>query len=204
VDVPRPGDEYGLLGNYWAFSREQGTWPCGIWRFNGAHLLCQEAPEAYETGQAPAPATPSAAIFGGELRLLGHTLKATTPQGPGVYRAGGNLPISLFWDVAAQQREDLSFFLHLCQRCDQPPAAGDDGPPLEGYLPTSSWLPGKPARDDRAIVLPRDLPPGRYTLLLGAYRPADPSEAGRLRVAGGETLGDDRLVLGTVEIVAGD
>lgn len=204
VDVPLPGDEYGLLGNYWAFSREQGTWPCGIWRFNGAHLLCQEAPEAYETGLAPAPASSSEAIFGGALRLLGFTLKATTPDGPGVYRAGGVLPISLFWDVAAQQREDLSLFLHLCQRCDVPPAAGDDGPPLEGYLPTSSWLPGKPARDDRAIALPRDLAPGRYTLLLGLYRPGDASEAGRLTVTGGETIGADRLILGTVEIVAGE
>jgi hypothetical protein len=204
VDIPRPGDEYGLLGNYWAFSREQNTWPCGIWRFNGAHLLCQEAPEAYYTGAVQRPATPSGAIFGDGVRLLGYTLKATTPQGPGVYRAGGTLPISLFWDVAAPQSEDFSLFLHLCQRCDAPPAASEDGPPLEGYLPTSSWLPGKPARDDRAIALPADLAPGRYTLLLGLYRPSDPTEAGRLKVRGGETIGDDRLILGTVEIVAGE
>jgi hypothetical protein len=82
-----------------------------------------------------------------------------------------------------------------------PPVAGEDGPPLEGYLPTSTWLPGKPARDDRAITLPADMPPGRYTLLLGLYDPSDPSEAGRLRVVGGATLGNDRLVLGTVEVV---
>jgi mannosyltransferase len=204
VDVPRPGDEYGLLGNYWAYSREQNTWPCGIWRYNGAHLLCQEAPEAYYTGEVQRPATPSGAVFGGEIELLGFTMKPTTPAGPGVYRAGGTLPISLFWDVARQQSRDLSVFLHLCQRCDVPPAAGDDGPPLEGYLPTSTWLPGKPARDDRAIVLPPGLAPGRYTLLVGLYDPAIAGEAGRLAVRGGETLGDDRLVLGTVEIVAGE
>lgn len=202
VDRPAPGDEYGLVGNFWAFSREQRAWPCGIWRYNGAHLLCQEAPEPYYTGApAPTPATPVDATFGEGLRFLGYTMKATTPAGPGVYRAGGGLPISLFWDVDASLEADYSLFLHLCQRCDVPPAAGEDGPPLEGYLPTSSWLPGKPARDDRAVALPADMPPGRYTLLLGLYDPADPSEAGRLRVRGGERLGDDRLVLGTVEIV---
>jgi hypothetical protein len=201
VDVPIPGDEYGMLGNHWAFSSEQRTWPCGIWRFNGAHLLCQESPETYTTGVVPQPVTPSRAVFDGDLRLLGFTLKATTPDGPGVYRAGGNLPISLFWDVDVQPAESVSVFLHLCQRCDLPPVVGEDGPPLEGYLPTSVWLPGSPARDDRAIVLPADLPPGRYTLLLGLYRPAIQGEAGRLRVVGGDTLGADRLVLGTVEVV---
>jgi hypothetical protein len=204
VDVPLPGDEYGLVGNFWAYSREQRGWPCGIWRYNGAHLLCQEAPEAYYTGEAPTPTTPAFAVFGGNVRLLGFTLKATMPGGPGVYRAGGAVPISLFWDVAAQPGRDYSLFLHLCQRCDAPPAASEDGPPLEGYLPTSSWLPGKPARDDRSITLPPDMPPGRYTLLLGLYQPGDPSEEGRLRVTGGETIGDDRLILGSVEIAAGE
>ena len=205
VDRPLPGDEYGLVGNFWAYSREQRTWPCGIWRSNGAHLLCQEAPEPYYTGAAaPTPATSAATIFGGNLRLFGYTLKATTPAGPGVYRAGGNLPLSLFWEVNTPPPSDYSFFLHLCQQCDQPPLAGEDGPPLAGYLLTSSWLPGKPARDDRAIALPRDLPPGRYTLLLGVYDPNIPSLAGRLRANGGATQGADRLVLGTVEIVAAD
>jgi hypothetical protein len=142
--------------------------------------------------------------FGDNLTLLGYTLKAEASGGPGVYRAGGNLPISLFWDVGRQPTEDLSFFLHLCQNCDAPPLASDDGPPLEGYLPTSSWLPGKPARDDRAIQLPRDLPPGRYTLILGVYRPGDPSPNARLAVGGGTTLSAGRLVLGTVEVVSGE
>ncbi|MFV9504450.1 MAG: glycosyltransferase family 39 protein [Oscillochloridaceae bacterium umkhey_bin13] len=202
VDRPLPGDEYGLVGNFWRFSREQGTWPCGIWRANGAHLLCQQAPEAYTTGAIQTPATPLTVTFGPQIQLLGVTMKATTPAGPGLYRAGGNLPLSLFWDVLTPVANDYSLFLHLCQDCTMPPLASEDGPPLEGYLPTSSWLPGKPARDDRAIALPRDLPPGQYTLLLGLYDPNDPTPAGRLTITGGTTLGNDRLVLGTVEIIA--
>jgi mannosyltransferase len=206
VDAPAPGtgDEYGLVGNFWSFSREQRAWPCGIWRYNGAHVLCQEYPEAYITGAQPRPAAAVGARFGDTLTLLGYTLKATTAEGPGVYRAGGNLPISLFWDVGVQPAEDLSFFLHLCQNCELPPAASDDGPPLEGYLPTSSWLPGHSARDDRAIQLPRGLAPGRYTLLLGVYRPGDTSIEGRLLVSGGENLSAGRLVLGTITIIGAE
>jgi hypothetical protein len=204
VDVPRAGDEYGLVGLFWQYSREQNTWPCGIWRYNGAHLFCQEAPERYITGEVLQPATPSVAMFGEQLRLLGYTLKATDPQQPAVYRAGGNLPISLFWEVNQPLTTDYSFFLHLCQTCDLPPVASDDGQPLGGYLPTGSWLPGKPARDDRAIHLPDDLPPGQYTLLLGVYRPGDPSPTARLTIRGGDTLGNDRLILGRMLIEISD
>jgi mannosyltransferase len=204
VDVPKAGDEYGLVGLFWQYSREQNTWPCGIWRYNGAHLFCQEAPERYISGEVLQPVTPAEAVFGEELRLLGYTLKPTDPQQRGVYHAGGNLPVSLFWEVNQPLTTDYSFFLHLCQACDLPPVASDDGQPLGGYLPTGSWLPGKPARDDRAIHLPKDLPPGQYTLLLGVYRPGDPSPTARLTVRGGDTLGNDRLILGTVQIEIGE
>jgi hypothetical protein len=204
IDPPLPGDEYGLVGNFWAFSREQRTWPCGIWRFQGVHLFCQEAPEAYITGEIVHPATPLTALFGDHLQLLGYTLKATTPAGPGVYRAGGNIPLSLFWDVQQPLSEDYSLFIHLCRDCEQPPVAGDDGQPLTGYLPTSTWLPGKPARDDRAVYLPPDLAPGQYHLLIGWYRPTDPTPEGRLPVRSARALGAGRLWLATIEVIAGD
>lgn len=202
VDIPKPDDEYGLVGLYFQFSADQQKWPCGIWRFNGAHLLCQESPEAYYTGAEQRPTTSSDALFGGNIRLLGYTLKATTPQGPGVYRAGGNLPITLFYAVNEQPTESYSIFLHLCRECSGPPDASDDGPPLAGYLPTNVWKPGHPARDDRAIPLPRDLPPGRYQLLLGIYPPGAASPDERLRVTGSNTVENNRVLLGTVEIVA--
>ena len=204
VDIPLPSNEYGLVGLFWQYSREQRTWPCGIWRYNGAHLLCQESPETYIAGQPVQPATPSGARFGDQLTLLGYTLKATSPAGPGIYRAGGNLPISLFWQVGQPLTEDYSLFLHLCRDCTIPPLAGDDGPPLSGYLPTSTWLPDNPARDDRAIHLPADLAPGRYSLIMGLYRPGDASPNARLPVSGGTALEGDRLLIGTVEIVPAD
>jgi hypothetical protein len=205
VDIPNKkyDDEYGLVGIYYQYSREVKKWPCGIWRFNGVHLYCQESPEAYETGEVMQPATRVGVRFGEHLDFLGYTLKATTEAGPGVYRAGGVVPISLFWEVTQQIEQDFSVFLHLCQDCSQPPLASSDGQPLNGYLPTSTWLPRKPARDDRAIPLPPDMPPGRYTLLLGMYHPNNPAPAARLPVRDGQVLAHHRLVLGEVEVVGG-
>lgn len=202
VDVPRPADDYGLLGLYFQYSREQNKWPCGIWRFVGVHLLCQDSPETYETGEVVRPEMPLPASFGTQIKLLGYTLKATGPEEPGIYQAGGTLPITLFWDVARQPDKDYSMFLHLCRDCGIPPVASTDGQPLEGYLPTSVWLPGKPVHDERAIPLPPDLPPGRYTLLLGVYPPGESLAAARLAVRGERVLDNNRMVLGTVEISA--
>lgn len=205
VDMPNPhyNDQYGVVGLYYEYSREEKKWPCGIWRYNGVHLLCQESPEAYVSGEVPQPATPVQATFGDTLHLLGYTLKPTTPQGVGIYRAGGVVPISLFWDVAHQPESDYHMFLHLCRDCDQPPAASHDGPPLEGYLPTGIWLPRKPARDDRAIPLPPTLSPGTYTLLMGVYRPDNPAPDARLPVSAPamRVLSNNRLVLTTIQVV---
>ena len=48
---------------------------------------------------------------------------------------------------------------------------------------------------------PADLPPGRYTLLLGVYPAGDPAESARLPVIGAaRSIGGTRLVLGEIQI----
>ena len=60
---------------------------------------------------------------------------------------------------------------------------------------------GDPVHDERTVALPADLPPGRYTLLLGVYPAGNPSEQARLPVASAApVLGGTRLVLGEIEI----
>ncbi len=204
--VDRPvaaSDEYGLVGLYYRYSREQQKWSCGIWRHNGAHLYCQDSPEAYITGAEATPATLLPADFGGELWLKGYTLKATVGDNPGVYRAGGTLPITLFWDVPQPPSQNYVMFLHLCQQCDAPPPASSDGEPLQGYLPTTTWTPGNPVHDERTVVLPADLPPGEYQLLLGMYRPDMPTEADRIPITSdaAPVLSPQRLLLTTIQIV---
>ena len=95
-------------------------------------------------------------------------------------------------------------FLHLCRDCSIPPLANNEGPPLAGLFPageTSSWQPGDPVHDERSLVLPVDLTPGRYTLILGVYA-GNGSEASRLPIShtAGEVLSARRLVLAEVVI----
>jgi hypothetical protein len=65
-------------------------------------------------------------------------------------------------------------------------------------LPTRTWTPGAALRDAYAMVVPADLPAGRYRVLAGMY---DPASGARLRVtnAAGEDTGDT-IELGEVEI----
>jgi hypothetical protein len=196
---PLPQDRYGWVGLHFQYSREQGTWPCGLWGFVGVDLLCQEYPERYISGAEILPETPHTATFDGNLQFLGYTLKQTSSASS--FSSGGNVPIALFFDVDEQPGEDYSLFLHLCRDCEAPPVASFDGQPLEGYLPTSSWLPGKPARVDAAIALPADLAPGRYKLLLGMYRPVDASPNARLQLDGEPNMGAERLLLAEIEVV---
>jgi mannosyltransferase len=203
VDPPKPGDDYGLVGLRFQYSKDQQTWPCGAAKFVGVELMCQSYPEFFSVAgvqSIPQPAIRLAATFGGELRLRGYSLELLG----GAARPGGELPVTLYWEAAAPPTRDYTMFLHLCRDCAAPPLAQDDRPPLSGYPPagrTAQWLVGDPVHDERAVALPADLPPGRYTLLLGVYPAGDPSESARLPVASdAHVLGGTRLVLGEVEI----
>jgi hypothetical protein len=44
-----------------------------------------------------------------------------------------------------------------------------DGPPTGGWYPTSWWPVGEIITDERTLLLPDDLAPGRYQLLAGFY-----------------------------------
>jgi hypothetical protein len=201
---PAPGqpDRYGWLGLRFQFAGDQRTWPCGGSgdAYIGVEVMCASFPEFYQTGDIPRPATELGAIFGGELGLRGYTV---APAG-GALRPGGTLPITLYWQAAAPPTRDYTMFLHLCRDCASPPPAQADQRPLEGYPPaghTSTWRVGDPVHDERTIALPPDLPPGRYTLLLGVYPFGEPTEAARLAVASdAPVLGGTRLVLGEVEV----
>jgi hypothetical protein len=196
TDPNYPDDEYGLVGLYYQYSWKQNKWPCGGARFNGVHVLCQSSPEAYVTGEVAAPQVPLQAQFGDSILFKGYTLPVATVH------AGSVLPITLYWDVTKQPTEDYFVFLHLCQDCSQPPVASDDGPPLGGGVPTSIWKPKHPVHDERTVVIPRDLAPGRYTLLLGLYRPGDATTSARLPIRGGDLLDDNRVIIGTIDVIA--
>ncbi|MFQ5612667.1 MAG: hypothetical protein ACE5H9_11100, partial [Anaerolineae bacterium] len=101
---------------------------------------------------------------------------------------------SLFWQAETTPRADFTVFVHVVDQAGSVVAQAD-GPPAQGAYPTSLWDAGEIIADEREIVLPGDLPPGCYTLLVGLYRP-DSGE--RLPVAGDAGAGG-ALKLGEFE-----
>ncbi len=200
---PTQADAYGWVGLRYSIS--QNTWACGEQKFLGVEVWCQSFPSAYGKRGPESeinPAVPLSARFGEDIRLRGYSLDLLG----GAARAGGSLPVTLYWEAEQVPQQNYSMFLHLCQDCTMPPVAGTDTPPLWGQPPaglTSLWLANDPVHDERTLALPADLAPGTYTLLLGV-RPADNPAMieARLPVSDttGEVLGGTRLVLGSVTI----
>ncbi|MBK9713691.1 MAG: DUF2723 domain-containing protein [Kouleothrix sp.] len=203
---PNADDRYGFLGLRFQFASDQRTWPCGGTSdaLIGVEVMCASFPSFYhQTGATaiPEPRIALGATFGGELRLRGYSLDLLG----GAARPGGALPVTLYWDAMAKPTRDYRMFLHLCRDCDIPPLANADGAPLDGYPPagrTTTWIVGDPVHDERSLRLPADLPPGRYTLLLGVYPEGDPSAGARLAALSGDArvIGGTRLALGEVTI----
>jgi hypothetical protein len=204
---PTQADRYGWVGLRFQYSSDERTWPCGGTgdAYIGVEVMCQSYPSTFNSGgrgQVPQPDIQLDATFGGELQLRGYSLDMFG----GVAQPGGTLPVTLYWQAAAPPARDYQMFLHLCRNCALPPlATDDDSPPMRGYAPagkTTTWQIGDPVHDERTVALPANLPPGRYTLLLGVYPPTDnPSDEVRLPVtSAAPVLGGTRLVLGDVEI----
>lgn len=61
-----------------------------------------------------------------------------------------------------------------------------DAEPVSGRAPTTIWQPGKVVRDPHGLIVPNDLPPSHYTLIVGLYNPFNPDE--RLPVNDGDHL----------------
>lgn len=114
---------------------------------------------------------------------------------------GGVLDLSLRWQALTHILESYSVFVHLVDR-EGSMWAQDDGAPLSGLHPTTYWVAGEIIPDPRRLMLPEDVPPGRYLVQTGMYLPETME---RLPVYGEqrELLGDV-AVLGYVRVVDGE
>ncbi len=142
----------------------------------------------------PAPLRPFNASFAGAgdafaLRAAWFSRRA---------RAGDWFYAVLEWRVKQRIARDYKAFVHVLD------ASGmlvfqQDKVTLNELLPTRTWTPGVALRDAYAMVVPADLPAGRYRVVAGLY---DPATGMRLRVTNveGNDLGDT-IELGDVEIV---
>lgn len=127
--------------------------------------------------------------FGDDILLQGYTLVDRHVQ------PGGILPVTLFWRTARPLDERYKVFLHLVDSSGAL-AAQRDSEPGGGLRPTNTWEADEQVIDNHGILLPQELAPGEYELLLGLYESSDPGS--RLAVDG---RADNTFSLGIVQVV---
>ncbi len=94
----------------------------------------------------------------------------------------------LRWGVSKPVSEDYQLFVHLRDVETSELVAQADGPPFNGWYPTSWWPAGEVIVDKRIFALPEDVPAGSYNLVVGFYD-----------INTGDRFGDE-LPLGIVEV----
>jgi hypothetical protein len=146
------------------------------------------------SGTTP-PVTPDlspVATFGGVIDLLAPRYSAGTLQ------PGDVLTVTLFWRAVGPLGQDYSVSLQLL---DESGAVHSqiDRYPVDNFRPTTSWTLNEVIRDNYGLVLPTDLPPGRYRLVLTLYHLTTMK---RLPVTGQWPPGQapDLLLLGDVPV----
>jgi hypothetical protein len=111
---------------------------------------------------ADRPPVPLAVRAGDDTDLLGYALTSETA------RPGDNLHVTLWWRALRGGLDERSVLLHLNDATGKQIAAFD-GSPANGGKPTYTWQAGEVIIDDHSLMLPGDLPPGDYSLLVGMY-----------------------------------
>lgn len=140
--------------------------------------------------QLPPTAAPIQATFGQLAELAGHD-----PL-PAELEPGRPYPVTLYWRVRGETEQSYAVFVHLINE-DGQIIAQHDGSPGEGTLPTNIWVAGEIIRDPHAIMLPAELPPGRYMLRVGIY---DPISGERLPAASPLSIVDRSVEMTGIDI----
>lgn len=143
----------------------------------------------YATGHEPMTRASLAVNFSNTMVLD----EAAYAAGP--LRAGDVAPVALRWRALVPITQNLTVFLHLDDDKGRG-WAGRDSPPSDGYRPTSTWSQGEVVEDRRGLVLPQDLPPGEYRLVVGLY---EPKTLERLAL---QWTDDSAIEIGTVRVQA--
>jgi 4-amino-4-deoxy-L-arabinose transferase-like glycosyltransferase len=131
---------------------------------------------------------PVDARFGSDIRLVGYDLEPPISK---VQHSASTTLLALHWQALAPMTARYKIFVHL---------TGEGGPAdihaqadVYPHLPTTGWVQGEYLSDRVSLELPANLPPGRYSLLMGLY---DEATGERLPAfdATGQALGDSLLL----------
>lgn len=107
-------------------------------------------------------------LFGDSIRLISVWLSDLQAY------AGDILQLTLTWQTEAPITKRYKVFIHLIND-DQDIVAQRDSEPAGGMAPTHTWQPNIEISDNHGLLLPMELPVGRYELLLGLYDLEDPA-----------------------------
>ncbi len=126
--------------------------------------------------------------LGPAIRLLGYTATLAGDRGaPAV-------DLTLYWQADAAIAEDYTIFAHVLD-ANNTKAAQGDGPPMNGWYPTSNWAPDQIVTDRRTIPLPANAPAvSPLTVAVGLYRLSDGSRL-PVTTTSGERVLDDQIIL---------
>jgi hypothetical protein len=135
--------------------------------------------------EAPTPQITLEVNFSDQAQLAGLDLPQTT------VKAGGSLPLTLYWQALAPLDRSWKVFVHLVDSQGNI-VSQQDQIPGAGQFPTTSWLPNEYLVDSYHLLIPADTPPGRqaYRLEIGLY-----DASSRLPVVEAGEIVADHLVL---------
>ena len=129
---------------------------------------------------------------GGAIELLGYDLPERT------FRAGGTIPLILYWRARAPVQGHYKVFTHLLDGKGRI-WGQQDSVPGNWQRPTQGWVQGEVIVDPYRIPIHPGAPTGRYLIEVGMY---DPQTMRRLAAydGTGNRLSDDRVLLAPVEV----
>lgn len=158
--------------------------------------------------QAPV-APPAHALdvsLGAAIRLRGYDLAIRDTRGNVVAgnegtltaRVGQMLALKLYWQAISKMDADNKVFVHIMDEQGNV-AAQQDRTPGNGRYSTTLWSPGEQVSDD--FLLPLNLAPGRYQVVVGMY---DARSGERLVAAqsNGQELVNRQIEIGQLELTA--
>lgn len=151
----------------------------------------------YAAGDDMPPATALDLRFGDAITLIDAAVSPLTVT------AGDAVRVRLTWQAetaldsghrdGGYQDSRYKVFVQLLNP-DGVLVAQRDGEPVGDLRPTFTWAAGETIRDRHALIIPNDLPPTHYSLIIGLYNADDPSM--RLTLADGR----DYFLLETITI----
>lgn len=108
------------------------------------------------------PDYPREEQLGENILLLGYDLETASPT------SGDEVAVEFYWQALEQVDRNFTVFVQVLNDQMQV-VAQKDSEPNNGQYPTSIWQPGEVVKDTYLLLLPADLPPGQYALIVGMY-----------------------------------